>query len=1093
MRGVRTVVLLSLGLAAVTLLSLAVGCGGPKVTISTPTISAARVAPGDPVSIAVNVLNSGKKAVEYKVELKVNDAIAESQDVTVDAGATLTVDFKYAPAAIGSYKVDVNGQVGTFDAVKPASFAAGTLSFAPDPPLVGREVQVSTQVKNEGDLAGTCSACLKVNGKEMSTTDIPLAAGASSSVTAAFTPDVNGMVVVEFAGVTQSVKVLKPAEFRTTAISVKPGSVLTGQTASVEATITNSGEVKDTCTVPLKVNGTEAGSRSITLEPGASASVSFSVTRDTAGSCSISVLGSSSTLTVIELKKYANTPFFYTISYPPGYTVDDDDRTSVLIGDGKSGGIAVLVDRVPITMTPQEYFDAIAQGKKKEFPDWTATSVAPIAENGVGIGYKYDYTNTVNGVKWVGKGVIVKKVGYGYYAVFTTKETEWGSSKAIASRCVDTFTSPKVSTGSYADTTLGLALTTPPSWNLVETGTASSPLYFSPPYSQPQAVGQLYVETVPAGTTAQQYTEALAAQLITAGYSVGQPLPFAFTGGVSGREVSATASIAGESIKYRVIALINGTRAYALLFSGRASSMDTQAAAIAQLSQTLSVSTPSMAGVNKNETLFMLAGEIPTLDPAMTEEPAGDTVGAIFGGLVKLDKDLKIVGDLAERWTVSADGKTYTFYLRANARFHDGTAVTAADVKYSWERACDPALKSPKANYFLNDIVGAKDRMDGKTTAISGVKVVDERTLEVTLDAAKQYFLDKLAQPVAFVVDRDNVAKGAKWYEQPNGTGPFKLKTWEKDSLLVLERFDGYHLGAAKLKNLVFKLFAGYSMQLYESGEIDVTGVGTSDLDRVLDTSNPLNRELLTGSSLSIYYLGFNVSKPPFDDPKVRQAFAMAIDVSKVIEVALKGRADPAAGYLVTGIPGFDSALQPLPFDPARAKQLIAESKYQSVDKLPAITLFDYGSAGAAEQAIIGMWQQNLGVQVKVDAVTEITTYMNRMRNEDFQVHLGGWIADYVDAQNFLEVLFQSQSNENHFAYFNPAVDAALVLAAAEPNETARNQKYRDIEKLILADLPAAPLYRNSRQYVLVKPYVKGYVLTPISVNIWAEISVVAH
>lgn len=461
---------------------------------------------------------------------------------------------------------------------------------------------------------------------------------------------------------------------------------------------------------------------------------------------------------------------------------------------------------------------------------------------------------------------------------------------------------------------------------------------------------------------------------------------------------------------------------------------------------------------------------------------------------MRIDNDLKVAPDLAEKWTVSADGKTYIFNIRHNAKFHDGRPVTAADVKYSWERACDPAVKSPKAPYFLNDIVGAKDRLDGKATGISGIKVIDDYTLEVTIDVPKQYFLQKLAQVVAYVVDKDNVAEGAKWYEQPNGTGPFKLKTWVKDSYIVLERFDDFFTGPVKLKNIVFKLFAGDPMQLYESGDIDVAWVDTSDQDKVLDKTNPLNKELVTGTTANIGYISLNVGMPPFDDLKVRQAFALALDVNKMIEVALKGRSERAAGYLSKAIPGYDGSLQPLPFDATRAKQLISESKYGSVSGLPQITVYTLYGTSQFLQAIIGMWQQNLGVQVKVETVSEIATYFDRIRNDEFQVYLAWWGADFIDPQNFLDVLFQSQSPENGMAYSNPQVDAALVAAAAEPDEATRLQMYRDIEKQVLADLPAIPLYRDDQSYILVKPYVKGFTMAPLSISgFWRDIYVTAH
>ena len=150
-------------------------------------------------------------------------------------------------------------------------------------------------------------------------------------------------------------------------------------------------------------------------------------------------------------------------------------------------------------------------------------------------------------------------------------------------------------------------------------------------------------------------------------------------------------------------------------------------------------------------------------------------------------------------------------------------------------------------------------------------------------------------------------------------------------------------------------------------------------------------------------------------------------------------------------------------------------------------------AADPIEEAIIGMWQQNLGIQVKVETISEYETYFERQRNDEFQVFVGGWGADYIDPQNFLDVLFQSESPENSFAYANPDVDSALVQAAGETDASERIKEYQDIEHLILNDLPAVPLYRNTKSYTLVKPYVKGYQMTPIGINLWCDIYVESH
>ena len=150
----------------------------------------------------------------------------------------------------------------------------------------------------------------------------------------------------------------------------------------------------------------------------------------------------------------------------------------------------------------------------------------------------------------------------------------------------------------------------------------------------------------------------------------------------------------------------------------------------------------------------------------------------LFSGLVALNTDLQLVPDIAERWDISEDGKTYTFYLRDNAKFHDGKSITAGDFKWSIERSANPDTASPVADTYLNDIIGVEEVLEGEATDISGIKVVDEHTLQIEIDAPKAYFLAKLTYPTAYVLDQENVeAGGRNWADTPNGTGPFKLRS----------------------------------------------------------------------------------------------------------------------------------------------------------------------------------------------------------------------------------------------------------------------------------------------------------------------------
>ncbi len=183
-----------------------------------------------------------------------------------------------------------------------------------------------------------------------------------------------------------------------------------------------------------------------------------------------------------------------------------------------------------------------------------------------------------------------------------------------------------------------------------------------------------------------------------------------------------------------------------------------------------------------------------TLDPAISADTTSHSyVMQIFSGLVRLDHELNIVPDIAESWEKSPDGKTYIFYLRQGVKFHSGREVEAADFKYSWERACDPDTGSGTAATYLGDIIGAKDMLAGRAEEISGVEVIGDYTLQVTIDAPKAYFLSKLAYPTAFVVDRANVESGEDWWREPDGTGPFKLKEWKGGQWLILERSQIYY------------------------------------------------------------------------------------------------------------------------------------------------------------------------------------------------------------------------------------------------------------------------------------------------------------
>ena len=477
-------------------------------------------------------------------------------------------------------------------------------------------------------------------------------------------------------------------------------------------------------------------------------------------------------------------------------------------------------------------------------------------------------------------------------------------------------------------------------------------------------------------------------------------------------------------------------------------------------------------------------------DPATTYG-SGDKL--LFSGLVSFDPNLNLTPDLAESWEVSADGMVYTFHLRENAKFHNGRPVTAQDVIYSWERAASPELSSDTALTYLGDIVGIRELAIGQAESASGLVALDDHTLQVTIDAPKPYFLYKLTYSTAFVVDRENVESGEEWYRQPNGTGPYRLREWIRFELIVYEANPDFYLGQPLIPYIMYELYSGVGIRLYESNEIDITGISRYDADRFMEPSEPMHDELITGVNLCTGFITFDTTRPPFDDVNVRRAFSMAFDRQKYLEVVLGGHALPANGLYPPGLPGFNTTLKGLPYDPAQARQALEQSRYGGPDGLPPIIFTDAGVGsyiGADVAAMAEMWEQNLGVTITVENL-EPNYYLEQIYSGNHgQLISGGWCADYPDPENFADVLFHSGSSQNNGGYSNPQLNALLEQARVEQDVTRRIAMYQQAEQILVED--AAALWTtHSFSYELVKPYVKGYVFTPIDIPIqrymWLE------
>lgn len=481
-----------------------------------------------------------------------------------------------------------------------------------------------------------------------------------------------------------------------------------------------------------------------------------------------------------------------------------------------------------------------------------------------------------------------------------------------------------------------------------------------------------------------------------------------------------------------------------------------------------------------------------TLDPACASDAgSAEYIVEVFSGLVSFDRDLNLIADIAEEIPtkenggISSDGTVYTFKIRKGVKFHDGSRqVRAEDLKFSMERSLDPRTLSTVGTVYLSDIVGAKEFATGDADEVTGIRVVNNFTLEITIDAPKSYFLAKLSYPTAYVVDQREVGdstcfRGAEWTRNPNGTGPFKLEEWELGQRIVLTPNDDTHLEPKpSLAKVTYLLAGGSALVMYENDEIDLTGVGINDIERIRDPNEPLNAEFSEGPSLDTFYIGLNTQEPPFDDPKVRQAFAMAIDKEVLAEVVLKDLVVPAEGVLPPGMPGFNEELEGIPFDPERARELLDEAG--GPGSLGEISLLSSGrgaNVAPTITAVAAMWKENLGVSVDLPQL-QFGQFLQDLDEGTFQAFSLGWIADYVDPQNFLDIKFHSASGNNETLYSNPEVDALLEEARTEQDQARRLELYQQAEEIIVQDTAWIPLF-HGKSNALTKPYVQDYFIAP--------------
>jgi len=471
----------------------------------------------------------------------------------------------------------------------------------------------------------------------------------------------------------------------------------------------------------------------------------------------------------------------------------------------------------------------------------------------------------------------------------------------------------------------------------------------------------------------------------------------------------------------------------------------------------------------------------PTLDPAQASDTTSSSViRQIFDALLELDERLEVRGAVAERWAVSADQRVYTFHLRRGVGFQNGRELGASDVKYSFERAA-----RGKRPWVFEKIMGAREFIRGRASDITGIRTVGERTVEITLERPFAPFAYLMAYDAASIVPREEVARrGATFASHPVGTGAFRLGEWRHDDQLVLERFPRHFRGVPLLERIVFRIIPAEITRFNEfrTGNLDVADIPTGYCRRV--QSDPrTSEEVAIWPTLGTSAVRFNVERPPFDDRRIRQAIAHAVDPRVAVNGLLEGCVSAPRGILPPAMPGFNERVRPLAFDPALSRQLLASAGYPGGRGLPRIAY--YYNTTELNQRIAELLQAELreiGVRLELRRL-DWAAHIKLVDDGTAGFFRQGWIADYPDPENFLTVLFHSRNigpAGNTSRYRNPAVDRLLDEADAMPAGPARFERYREAEQVILDDAVWVSLYHYSSR-ALIRRYVRGLERSPLS------------
>lgn len=489
-----------------------------------------------------------------------------------------------------------------------------------------------------------------------------------------------------------------------------------------------------------------------------------------------------------------------------------------------------------------------------------------------------------------------------------------------------------------------------------------------------------------------------------------------------------------------------------------------------------------------------LSSEPPTFDPQQAQDSTSNAIlKLMYEGLTRQNAETGQAEEgVAESWDISADGLVYTFHLR-DSKWSNGDAVTANDFAFAWQRVLDPnAEQAAPYAYQLYYIKGAEDFNTGKITDFSqvGIKVIDEKTLEVTLANPTPYFLGLLSFYTYYPV-HSSVKDNAKWattVDTQITNGPFTLTEWTTGQSLAVTKNPSYYAADdIKAQQINFSIVNSGATELlsYKNGELDRAGgpIGEIPTEQLPIVEKELPNEFARKGIASVYYYQFNVTEKPFDNAKIRKALAMAIERQPIIDNITLGGQLPAFGFVPPGIQSNEQEYraqvadsQYFTEDLTEAKKLLDEGlKEEGLDKLEfTITYNTSEGHQKIAVAIADQWKKALGVEVKLEN-KEWGVFIEDRHNLNYQVARAGWSADYNDPMTYLDMWVTGGGN-NDSGYSNADYDKLIQEAKTSADNAVRQEKFAAAEKILMDDMVVIPIYYYTNNS-LTKEYLKGVTL----------------